>query len=728
MNSIQYFRQLIIILLLINITIEIQGQNHQPKLDSLHKIEKSATLSHQVITLDQISRIFWTINPDSSLFYSNRALEIALKMNVDSLLGEAYNSMGNAYYKNKNFEKAIEYYLKAKQYREQEANFVKLWQTISNISIVYEDLGLMSESISYLIMLDEITEEIDDPLLQGRSLLYIAKRFQVVNNSKKSIEFALKALNKFLTASSSLNIARAYNLIGEVNQDLENRTLAISYFEKAFEIYSQENNLLGIEITTNNLGIEYDKLNDNSRALEQYTKAFQSVEKRGDNKAVAICLHNIGLLYAKMKDYKRALEYYDRSLSLIHLENDYDTEKNFLNNMARTYYHLGYYNKAQNIVNESIALEEEGSNLFFKSESRELLGMILYKQNSFKEAYDYFSQFLILKDSLFRIESNKKIVEMQIGFEVNQKDKEIELLKNNDILKTQKISKQKSIIKLWIALTVSCIILTVLVLINLGFKKKLSLALNEKNKILEESLIKLKESKANLKKVNVEKDKLFSIIAHDLKNYINSLVILSEVISKESKHYSNNNFQKFVLLNNVTVERLSEFLQNLLDWVKSQLGTLTFKPETFNLKSLIDNELSRFESQLQNKNIEVIVSQDSSFIVHSDKNLISVIIRNLLSNALKYSYLNSTILIESTKKSDSFELSVIDNGTGMTQNQINKLFIIDNLTSSKGTNNEVGTGLGLLICKELIEKCSGKITITSEKDKGSKFTVIIPSI
>ncbi len=167
-------------------------------------------------------------------------------------------------------------------------------------------------------------------------------------------------------------------------------------------------------------------------------------------------------------------------------------------------------------------------------------------------------------------------------------------------------------------------------------------------------------------------------------------------------------------------------LENLLDWSRSQTGTLKFKPEKFNVNHIIEENIELLESTAHNKNIQIYSEFDTEINAFADKNMARTIIRNLISNAIKYTKQGGYININSHSNKNFCEISISDNGIGISEKNISKIFKIDESFSTTGTEREKGTGLGLILCKEFVEKNRGKLWVKSEPDKGSTFTFTLP--
>lgn len=236
----------------------------------------------------------------------------------------------------------------------------------------------------------------------------------------------------------------------------------------------------------------------------------------------------------------------------------------------------------------------------------------------------------------------------------------------------------------------------------------------------------LQASETRLQELNDTKDKFFSIIAHDLKGPFTSIIGFSEILSAFIKNNNLENLGKYTdIIHNSSLKAMA-LLSNLLEWARLQTGRIKFNPQQVKISSLIDNVVSLLDSSLQQKSIALSRQIAENIIISADEEMLSNVFRNLLSNAIKYTPQNGSINIKVTEQEDVYLITISDTGVGITPSNQAKLFRIDTNYSTRGTMNEEGTGLGLILCMEFIEKHGGKIWVESEPDKGSRFNFTIP--
>jgi len=240
--------------------------------------------------------------------------------------------------------------------------------------------------------------------------------------------------------------------------------------------------------------------------------------------------------------------------------------------------------------------------------------------------------------------------------------------------------------------------------------------------------IQLEESEAKLKESNATKDKFFSIIGHDLKNPLFVIQSMSEILETEFDEITPEERLEFIRAIRESSKNAFSLLEDLLHWARCQTGRIDYNPEPVHLKQLAAKCISLLEAHAIKKNIHLINAVDATHILLADKFMVETVIRNLTSNALKFTPEGGTVKINSKPVDDFIQISVEDTGIGLSESDKQKLFRIDVKNSEIGRSKEKGTGLGLILCKEFVEKHGGKIWVESELGKGSQFIFTIPKL
>ena len=237
----------------------------------------------------------------------------------------------------------------------------------------------------------------------------------------------------------------------------------------------------------------------------------------------------------------------------------------------------------------------------------------------------------------------------------------------------------------------------------------------------------LKNSERKFRELNATKDKFFSIIAHDLKNPFNDLIGFTQLLATNIYKYDKNKIEQFVQIIHQSSKLAYGLLENLLEWSRAQTETLKFNPEYIDLKKIIQENIELLNSNAQNKHIKISSAIEKTTLVYADKNMVHTIVRNLISNAIKYTNNGGFVNITGRVEPHWVEIFIEDNGIGIEQKNIQKLFRIDESYTTPGTQREKGTGLGLVLCKEFIDKNGGAIKVESRPGKGTTFSFTLPT-
>ena len=238
---------------------------------------------------------------------------------------------------------------------------------------------------------------------------------------------------------------------------------------------------------------------------------------------------------------------------------------------------------------------------------------------------------------------------------------------------------------------------------------------------IKEAQFELERLNANLNELNATKDKFFSIIAHDLRNPLGNFKEVTKLLAESYNDFSELERIEFLNLMKDSSNNVYLLLENLLEWSRSQKGSIQFNPSEMNLKLVSHEVIKILKSIAEKKSIRIENAIPAIITIRADANMLQAILRNLISNAIKFTRENGKIILNAEVNDCICKFSVSDNGVGMSKETINKLFRIDSTISSKGTNKESGTGLGLILCKEFVEKHGGKIWVESEEGKGTTF-------
>jgi signal transduction histidine kinase len=704
-----------------------QGPVDRGRVDSLVRLARQSNFEIQVVLYDQISRLFWYRNGDSILYYSNLAMESARKDGSDISYGEAYNSMGNAYSLRHEDEKALAYYPKAIEYREKAGQRLKAAFAYSNFAITYKNLKRYSEAIDAYKQGARICNEIEDFGNEASMIQGIAEIYEKLNDLNKALEYSIKAANICLQHNIRQGLPNTYNFIGSIHKDLKNIDLAEEYYLKALALFREDNDIAGLSSVLNNLGIVYDDKGENQKAIDYYTKSLEYAKQLDNLDGVATSYNNIGFLYVKIGQIEKGLESYAKSLAISKDFYDKENYANTCNNIAAAHLKAGNLALAEKYVLMVLPFARLATNKAIAQESYQILSRIYSQRGQYKKAYEYLGLQLAYNDSLYAQQQTASIAEMQTRFETEAKEKEIQLLRKDNEIQLLEVERHKNYQKLLIITSVFFLFVSVGVFFGFYLKRKSNYLLSQKNKELEVANNKLKESENNLRELNATKDKFFSIIAHDLKNPFNALLGFSEILDKNYDSLAEEEKREYIGIIFESSQSLFKLLDNLLQWSRTQIGTIQYNPEVFNLLPLIKQEVGLLQINADKKKIALWILVNEAITAYADRNIIGSVIRNLLSNAIKFTDFGGRVELRAREVNGMVEVSVADSGIGIDPDDIDKLFQPDLSLSTRGTANEEGTGLGLILCKEFVERNNGRIWAKSERGRGSTFLFTLPT-
>jgi signal transduction histidine kinase len=337
----------------------------------------------------------------------------------------------------------------------------------------------------------------------------------------------------------------------------------------------------------------------------------------------------------------------------------------------------------------------------------------------FKEAFEYQELQSALEDFIENEKNDRAILKMQNRYTLGKQQNTIDQLEFNKVQRENELTertRQNNFLTILIGLS---IVILMLILILFITQRKSNTKLKAANE-------EIQDKNKELEEVNATKDKFFSIISHDLKGPLNSLTSFSGLLMNHTDSLSKEEIQMLAKDLDKSLKNLFALLENLLQWSRSQTGNIEFKREPFNLTEVLKKNKDLLTKQAGNKQIEIELKQEDPIKVKAHEQSIDTVVRNLVSNAIKFTNEGGKIKMGVSEDDTYYYVKVADNGVGMSPKIVDQIFKIDSKHSTQGTAKEKGTGLGLILCKEFVEKNGGTIGVKSKEDKGSMFYFSIP--
>lgn len=702
------------------------------RVDSLRTLvesslkRQSAPDTASINRLNKLAANYFDTYPDSTLFYARLAMEYSRQIGYQegyagSLVQTAHVSFfkGRFEQAKEDFNKAIGIY-KAVQDHRGLANCYNLYARMYNLLASYD------EALLYL----NFALDIDLKYGYETPAAECYKNIGIIHYSKGELSTALdyyyKALFIALKLNNRLYIAENYNNIGVVLQGMELYPKALDYFKKALKTFHDTKNLAGLGVVDENIGEVYLAEKQYDRSISYLAKGLEIVKKQDDKDGMMSIYTDYGLCYANKGDFGPAMKYLDTALQLSRKYKNVYNEAYTLIGMATAYNLQKDYKNAYKyaVAGQKMALRL--GNVSVRSNAALQLNKTLAGLGHFDQAYKLLKQYIGLRDSLNNNESIQKLTSYNLEMNFAAKQRQLaQQQREKDLLYQQRIQRQRLISTIFFILIVAMIAVSVVYYRQKRKHQKMNALLEEKNHEVLSQKASIDDQAQKLNDLNVLKDRLISILAHDLRAPLSTLRGLFTLLQDETISHE----QMLDMIPNVLkkLEYTSDFLDTLLFWINSQMENFDSSARDFPVKEIVTLETENYHEQAALKGIHLIDRVPDDIVASADPNSVRIVIRNLISNAIKFSRADDTIEISASALDEHYNLiTVKDTGTGMSEEQLSRLFK-SKVTSKTGTNNESGTGMGMLFCKDLVEKCSGRIWATSKQGEGTSFSFTLPA-
>jgi signal transduction histidine kinase len=584
--------------------------------------------------------------------------------------------------------------------------------TLLRISDEYLNQQYFDSSYLYSEKSLALSEKIDFPEGVIKSNSNIGRVFSFIGKYDSA---SIYYLNSLRAADNSSNIQGTINsliFLGENSRAYRAYDQGKVYLFRAFETNKKINDSLILARIYNRLAAIYFELKNHDSTM-YYAETSMIISKNLQNKElIGSNLNILGVNYANIKDYKKSIEYLNKAEDIF-TEIDSPDLPNVLNSLGAIYNLTG--NREEAIIHglKSYNIAVNNHITTYVQIAADVLSEAYEAQGNYKESLKYIKISTGYKDSLYNVVLANKINEYNSMYDVEKSEKENDLLKQKQSIKDIQIK----------ASAVAMIAAIALIVAFLFYFRK-NRKVNYQLSVQKEELEKISEE---LKKLNKTKDKFFSIIAHDLRNPFNSIIGFSDLLANNYDSFDDN--EKKEMLFNIKDSSLiaHELLENLLQWSRSQSGTMQVSPEDIDLNEIALENVGLLRHTSQFKEVFLHSEIHSNTMAYADLKMVSTVIRNLMNNGIKFTPKGGEVKISAKKEKDFVKVSISDTGIGIKKESIEKLFRIDDSYKRAGTEGEEGSGLGLIVCKEFIDKNGGKIWVESEQDQGSRFIFTIPA-
>ncbi|MEL7585594.1 MAG: tetratricopeptide repeat-containing sensor histidine kinase [Prolixibacteraceae bacterium] len=578
-----------------------------------------------------------------------------------------------------------------------------------------------------------------------------------MNRGNYDLAFELfhEALN--LAESSGLPEMAANSRVnlGSILTSRGDRTNGLKYLLQSLEYFEGRKEQQMTSRIYNNIAVNYHSWKDYDQALYYYRKTLVSYRKLSDFVGEAIVFNNIGEIYKDKKEFKKAIPYYQRTIQLsdstgigefyksygwIGLAETYllmgEDDLSFKNVAlalavfervqmkegialsklikSQIYLHQKRYQESLKAADSSLLIASAVGILELEQKACQVKAAIYAGQQRYKEAFEMLGLAIQKNDTLYQEEQMAELARLRGELDISEKNNEIRLLLKDNEIKDLSIKKQKTQARYLIILIGLLLALFVSMLIYIRSRKQINLQMQEKNK-------RINEQRLELIRVNATKDKFLSIIGHDLRNPVGAFKDVVGQLADFPEMFPDGTRQQIIQELRDEAERTYFLLENLLSWAQSQKNSISYRPEKLDLAPLTDNNVLLHSRLAERKRIQLTSHIHPGTYVFADHNMVNLILRNLISNAIKFTEEFGEVNIFARDQDEFVEISVADTGIGIPEKNRNALFQEVNHISTYGTGNEKGSGIGLLLCKEFVEVNGGSISVESSVNEGSTF-------
>ena len=655
-------------------------------IEALDNFNQAVKLSKQTNELIDIGDAYYNLG-DTYLNLKKRSEAIAalkqsaivrMQSNDSTGLGSSFNFMGYIYWIISDYDSAVYYFDKALVIRNKLPNLANRATTYNNLGTVYYNWSLYDKALDhYLHSLEYMKEQKNNSGI-ARCLSNIGLVYKETAQNEKAIEYYRESLPYANASNQVQTIGYAYNCLGTAFSDV-NKDSALYYLKKSLDVYQSGNDTVGLALANQGLGNFYLDIKDPKNAKVYFIQMLKMALNENVPMRVARAYKGLGQAYLLENDLITAKENFEKSIVIGEKSSIKFILRDAFGNLAEIYDRLGNTEKA------FVALKQYNK----------------YKQDIEDEGMQ------------------KRLLDLKNKSEYERFQRDIQ---------EQHYQNEKQ--KIYLIATITAIFFLLAIAVMLfrlnGKRKKINILLQEKNALIEGQSKEINLKNVELLELNEAKEKLFSIIGHDLRSPFNTLINLATMLKEDYHEFSEKERLEYISGFEEVAIKTYELVENLLNLSASRTGRVSFNPDKVEVAKIINKVFHLLSPQAQKKQVKLINKIDSNTTAVADQPMLEIILRNLTNNAIKYSHAGGQIEISSDYRDHNLIIAVQDNGTGMDEETKKNIFNINTIHSKNGTGGERGTGLGLGLCKEFVEKHGGSIGVESEAGKGSKFFFSLP--
>jgi len=664
-------------------------------------------------------------NDEAFALFQN-ALQLARKIEYKRGICQSLIESGTILYIRGKYKESGELFFSALAIAERENYLESEATALNQIGKYMHTTGHFDESVSYYKRAIDIYKSNGNMLQSASVLLSLGKTYNNDGNLYMALRCYLDAYATCEKTNNYVNLADACNHLGTIYLTLEQPEKSMEYHRKALAYRVALKTPEGMANSFNNIGKVFLMKNMPDSAKAYFQKALKNCEQIKYTKGKVKALNNLGKVYNLSSDYTTAKHYLLQSLDIA----------------KRTGYDAG-------IAEASLELGTTFLGLHLPDSARQSFDLCLEKaksanltqlypdgywglyqcslsQNNQAKSLEYYILFAEAEKKLMKTEDNQRLSELRISFETEKKEKDNEVLRKDNELKEMTILHKNAFIWMFIIALFFTIAFAIMFYFRFENKKMANRRLEQLNNQITKQNLEFAKLNKELEKANREKDKIFSIITHELRNPLYWFQNLTEMLSLKYGTMPPEKVQKTLGALDESAKNAFHLMDNLLHWSRSRLNRITPVISEHSLEKLVSEASRMYDTILKQKNIQLITNLSEDSFLMADADLFMCVVRNLVSNAIKFTPENGTIEINADRERKHYVISVSDSGIGIDHKHKKSIFKSETNSISVGLMNEKGSGFGLKLCKEFVKMNGGKIWVADGSGSGSCFCFTVP--
>ncbi len=658
---------------------------------------------------------------DQAILLYDRALAYFTEADDQLSYFETIKQKGNVHLFRADYTQAMNHYQTALNYYRRNNNVIGISRCLNNIGIIHKNRGDYVEALTVyeesVVYLDSVRDAFDI----SQAYINMGNLFVYLGSYERGLEYFGKALEIAERGNYQHNISLCLSNAGVIQNKIGKYDEALNFYQRSLEVSSLLNDPVQVSNCLINIGTNYADMGEPERGLEYVQEGMEIKMKLGDERTISNCYIYLADIYTLMDEFERARELLNQAIPMKELLEDPD-------GLIRSYLGLGSialeqkrYSEAKRMTDMALEHAREIHAMEYIAQAYYIKREIAVSQSNYRAAYQFGMQHHLYTDSLMDEAIAKAAMEMEFRTRSRTLQQEVENLRIQSSLDQLMVRKRTLVFHSSLVIVSVLLLGLILVLYFMRRHKNASLKLEEKNLVITKQNLKLDQ-------LNKTKDRMMSIIAHDLRGTIGNQLTAVEVLYRIEENPTVE-IDRVRLLGNLknSASYSLELLENLLHWSRLEEGASNYHPEEVKLNTLVSNCLSLYSETAKNKDLEFVKDIKGTFVCSADKIMMETIYRNLISNAIKFSNPGGTITIGLSLEAGMARFWVKDQGIGMTEEELKK--VTENGGSSRrGTANEKGAGMGLTLVREFTKIHNGELSVTSSPNKGSTFEVVFPCI